>query len=357
MPSSISSFDPGTVTRKHASLILLGLLAGLLLILALENVLRLKGAEPNVKDTAELWASERARASALGKDALILVGSSRIQLDLDLALLEEMTGLKPVQLAIDGSPYLEVLEHLADDPEVTGTILISTTLLKLVPGKYNRRVNDWISTYDTEYRGLWSPRFEQRLTAGLQSVSTLYANSLPIEELIKRLVKQGDMPKIFLKTYPSRERDADYSLVRMPDYYLMRVQRNLGHTVPPSAYVSIEAYREAILGITRDNYRKFSIDPSKYRRIRMAVESLQGRGAKVVISRFPQSGLIEEMTEIRYPKQLWQSVVNDFDAYIIDYRDFPELHFELPDGSHLDKTQKPAFTREFSRILVETIDE
>ena len=148
MPSYTFSFDPDLTSDKHIKAILLGVLIGTLLILATENLIRFKGGAPDVRDTPELWASQRARASSLGEDALILVGSSKIQLDLDLGILAKATGLKPVQLAIDGSPYLEVLENLANDKSVTGTVLISTTLRKLFSGSNAMRVNKWIDVYD-----------------------------------------------------------------------------------------------------------------------------------------------------------------------------------------------------------------
>jgi hypothetical protein len=357
MPSSISSFDPGEISSRNARLILLGLLAGILMILAAENLIRIKGGEPNVKDTAELWASERARASALGNQALILVGSSQIQLDTDLEVLAETTGLKPVQLAIDGSPYLDVLENLASDPDIVGTILISTTLPKLSPGENSVRVNKWINTYETKFRGLWSPFIEQFLKSRLQYHSALYANLLPVDELIERLISKAELRKVFLTTYPSRERDADYSLVKMPDYYFKRVERSLGHAVPRLAYASYEAYSDAVVRIARENHRKYNTNPEKYRRIKQAINTLQQRGVQVIISRFPQSGLVEAITEIRYPESLWENVVKDFGVRVIDYRDYPQLQFQLPDGSHLDKTQKKEFTSKFSRILVSNMNE
>ncbi len=354
MPSSTFSFDPDLTSEKHIKAILLGLLTGILLILAAENLIRFKGGEPDVRDTPELWASQRARASSIGDDALILVGSSRIQLDLDLDILAKAPGLKPVQLAIEGRPYLEVLENLAKDKSVTGTVLISTTLRKLFPGINAIRVNRWIAVYQDEYRNLWSPEKEQLIKAKLQSVSALYANMIPLEELIPLLFNnKKKLREIYLKTLPSRERNADFSLVKMPDFYLRRVQRNLGHPLPADAFISHDTFRDTVIRLTKENYSEFNTDPKKLRRIKAAIEKLKKRGVEVILARFPSSGLVETISDIRYPKQLWDKLVSDLGVRVIDYRDYPKLGYQLPDGSHLDKTQKPQFTRDFARILLQ----
>jgi hypothetical protein len=75
----------------------------------LEYMLAAKGFQATTLDTPQLWIEQRARASALGEEALILVGGSRIQLGLDLPLLRETLPLEPVQLAVDGSSSFAVL--------------------------------------------------------------------------------------------------------------------------------------------------------------------------------------------------------------------------------------------------------
>jgi len=353
MPSSTFSFDPDMTSERHTRAILLGLLMGVFLVLIAENVIRYKGGEADVRDTAELWASQRARASSIGKDALILVGSSKIQLDLDLDILAKATGLKPVQLAIDGSPYLEVLENLAVDKSITGTVLISTTLPKLSPGIDAMRVNKWIDVYENNYNNLWYPKREQLIKAWLQSVSALYANITPLEDLISTVFgNKNKLGGVYLKTSPSRERNADYSLVDMPGFYMRRVERNLGYPLPEEAYASYDSFRDSVINAAKENYSEFSTDPKKLRRIKAAIEKLKYRGVDVIIARFPLSGLVESISDIRYPRKLWNKVVSDLGVRVIDYRDYPELVYQLPDGSHLDKTQKPQFTRDFTGILL-----
>jgi hypothetical protein len=339
---------------KHTKAILFGLLIGIFLVLMAENVLRFKGGSADVRDTPELWASQRARASSIGNDALVLVGSSRIQLDLDLDILANATGMKPVQLAIDGSPYLEILENLADDKSVTGTVLISTTLPKLSPGIDATRINKWLDVYENNYRNLWYPKREQMIKAWLQSVSALYANIIPLEDLIPLLFdKRRKLREIYLKTLPSRERNADYSLVDMPGFYLRRVERNLGYPLPEEAYASYDSFRDSVIKLTKENYTEFNTDKRRFQRIKVAIEKFKNRGVEVIIARFPLSGLVESISDIRYPKAQWDKVVAGLGVATIDYVDFPQLVYQLPDGSHLDMKQKPHFTKDFAEILLQ----
>jgi hypothetical protein len=329
------------------------LLAGLLLVLAAESILRMMGGAPNVRDTADLWASQRARASLLAEEALIMIGSSRIQLGMDLKEIERISGKKAVQLAIDGSTYLDVLDHLADDPRVTGTLLISSDLRKLCDNRQNERPRQWIAFYDREYRNLWSPAIEQQLKAYLQSISALYANIIPLDALVPLLLKQKRIVEPYLKTLPSRERNADYLKVKMPEFYINRVRRHLGHPIPAKTYRNLEAFGRAVTAVAEAHRGDFRFRPEQLAPIERALQKLKQRGVKVAIIYFPVSGLIETINDIRYPKQVWEEATSQLSAAIVDYRDYPQLKFKLVDGSHLDIRQKSEFSRRLAEILIE----
>ena len=104
--------------------------------------------EVAVANTAELWIRERERAAVLGDDSLLLVGASRMQGGIDLDVLRSHTGLEPVQLAISASPFMPVLRHLADDPAVTGTVIVSFDMSALKILDEGSGADRWISAYD-----------------------------------------------------------------------------------------------------------------------------------------------------------------------------------------------------------------
>lgn len=351
MPLSTSNFKramPGPATARY---LLCGLLAGFLLVLVAENIIRLAGGTPNVRDTAELWASQRARASALGHNAIIMVGASRIQLGMDLEEIEKISGKKAVQLAIEGSPYLDLLDHLADDAAVKGTILISSGLSKLSESGQNTRVREWVEFYDREFRHLWSPSAEQRLKAVLQSSSALYANIIPLDILGSRLLHKGQITDPYIKTLPSRERNADYFRIDWTHLYIKRIKRNLGFPLPAKKYTNLDEFGRAVIQVAKTQRREFIFNPERYVRIEKALRKIEDRGVKVAIINFPVSGLVEAIEEIRCPQSGWKAVAGHLSATFIDYRDYPQLQFNLADGSHLDMRQKGEFTRRLAAIL------
>ena len=353
MPLSTSSFKRAIPDTSAAKRLMLGLLAGALLILAAENTIRVSGGEPDVRDTAELWASQRARASALGDDAIVMVGSSRIQLGVDLKEIERLTGKKAVQLAIDGSTFLDVLDHLSDDPSVTGSVLISSDLRKLFSNTENERPRQWIEFYNQEYRNLWSPILEQHLKAALQSTSALYANIIPLETLGPLIAGRKRISAPYFKTLLSRERNADFAKVRMPDFYVNRVLRHLGYALPAKTYQNLDEFGREVIRVADAHRPKFTYTPEKFARIESALLKLKHRGVKVAIVYFPVSGLVEAINEIRYPKGDWDEVAKHLSATLIDYRDYAQLRFKLVDGSHLDYRQKSEFTKRLASILID----
>lgn len=351
MPLSTSSFERALLERNKTKILLLGILFGVLSIFLIENLIRLKGGVPNVRDTAELWSSQRVKASQLSDDAIVLIGKSRIQLNIDLIELEKLTEKSPVQLAIDGSSFLEILEDIANDPQIKGTILLSTSLSGLTKPSRNIRTKKWISTYKNKYKNLWQPKIEQNLKAHLQSHSALYANIIPIEKLIKILITNSSLPIIYLTTLPNRERNADYSLVKMPDFYINRVLRELGQPLPKKHYKSNADVSNEIIKIAKKNYSELDFDEKIFKRTQNSITKLTSQGAKVVIINFPTSALVRKISDIRNPKNKWDIITKTYNVRVIDYRDYPELQFELPDGSHLDQTQKKKFTENLVKIL------
>ena len=351
MPLSTSSSSRPTPDKVLSQYLLVGLLTGLLLVGIAENGIRIKGGRPDVRDTPELWSAQRQRAAKLGTKAITLVGASRMQLGINLDILNQLTGKEPVQLAIDGSPFLEILEDLANDPDIKGNILISATLGSLKPTRNNLRPMQWLRYYHTNFRGLWQPSVEQALMSRLQSVSALYANLLPLDWLLSMVFADGRYNVNYLKTYPSRERDADFTLAKLPDLYIKRVLHNLGTRLPRKDFKNEKEFNETVIETARSTRPHINTSPDQFQRLYDALDKLKKRGVKVSIINFPNSRLVKAIEDIRYPKKLWDKVTGRLPATIVDYRDYPELQYALTDGSHLDKSQKSEFTRRLVSIL------
>src|SRR5262249_40195854 len=160
------------------------------------------------------------RAAALGGRALILVGSSRVLLDTDLDTLRRETGLEPVQLAVDGSSFVPVLQGLAEDPDIKGTVLVDFAQNVLtVPAKRDA-CYDYQRTYEREHGRLPDfTRSEAWLADLVRGHLRSYADGTrPLTALRLRILQKGPTPQ-YLRMLPDREVLADYAEVPQPAFY------------------------------------------------------------------------------------------------------------------------------------------
>src|SRR6476659_5750582 len=70
----------------------------------------LKGRSHPVNDDARRWAATRQQA---GSDSVVLVGTSRMEADVQPTVFAQVTGRKTIQLGISGGLSYLVLESLA----------------------------------------------------------------------------------------------------------------------------------------------------------------------------------------------------------------------------------------------------
>src|SRR5688572_7357781 len=89
--------------------------------------LRNKGVNIAYDDGPQLWSSKRAKVYTPADEATVFIGSSRIKYDLDIATWKSLTGEEPIQLAMEGSCPLPVLDNLAADEDFKGKLVIDVT--------------------------------------------------------------------------------------------------------------------------------------------------------------------------------------------------------------------------------------
>ncbi len=85
---------------------------------------RAYGVLPSYRDSDGAWAQQRRRIDSGEADALVLVGSSRVLFDVQLPEWEKATGIRPIQLALQGTSPLPILEDLATNSQCKGRLLI-----------------------------------------------------------------------------------------------------------------------------------------------------------------------------------------------------------------------------------------
>ena len=347
MPSSTSSSD-----RRLTHLRWGVLLGGALAILAafvgvMELRLAIRGFNPSVIDSPRLWARERQRADALGSRALILVGSSRVLLDTDLDTLRRETGLEPVQLGIDGSSFVPVLQGLADDPAIKGTVLVDLAQNVLANPVLLDRAYEYQWSYQHDSHDM--PDFAQSeawLTDLLHGHLRSYADGTrPWTALRLRILQKGPTPQ-YLRMLPDREILADYSQVPQPAFYYYRVMRNMGRTVPLEGrtYGDIERDLAAIIAALPMANQELFLQTLPG--LADMTRAIQARGGRVIYVTYPTSGYVRMTDDKFFPRaQFWDRFTAAVDAPHLNFEDVPALRsLYCPDGSHLDMHMRARFT-------------
>jgi hypothetical protein len=327
----------------------------LLAVLFVEYDIRKSGWTPSVVDSERLWAQQRKRASDLKDQAIILVGASRIQLDMDLDVVRKISKLEPVQLAIDGSPFMPVLQDLAQDPNVTGTIIVSVNTNLSIDEK--SRSSSWVKYYENNIKNNDKEPYKvinDAITIFFENnMVTRLEGAKPYTVISALAFKEASFGN-YLVTHFDRSRDADYNKVKMPQFYMQRLQRHYGKNIPRGK-VSIEeffsTYENKINNIKSINNSDY-VDKINY--LISLINIIEDRGGNVVLVRFPTSKLIWDIDHKKYPREKFWNELTKLHKRSIHFSDYPSLSkFDLPDGSHLDIRDKKEFTESLMRVFLD----
>jgi len=315
--------------------------------------MRMLGNMPGVRDDASLWGLMRTRANA--PDALVLIGDSRMQLDIDVARLSQLSDRPVVQLAIDGQTYLPVLRDLADDPNFRGTVLVAANNAPPAIGTADREANALIDHWHRRMKGQWSAYINAWLGLQLQGTSGWFATDLPREEIFRRIVA-GRKTSSYLQTLPDRSRRADYGPPEaQAQFYVSRVLRNYVKPFDGRGITDIagfEARLESLLA--QEQPRNPAGLEQTILQIGKWATAIRSRGGKVIFIALPRSGMIRRIEDVRTPREMyWDPFLAGTGGAGLHFADEPALAgYRAPDGSHLDQRQVGPFTEDLYAALI-----
>jgi hypothetical protein len=348
MPSSTSNFD---FQRPIPDLPWRGLLVAALVLTAgvtaaWEIRARSLGYAPCLNDTSDLWADQR---EAVKPDSIVLIGDSRMLFDVDLDVLEQGLGARPVQLALVGSCAYPVLENLANDEGFRGTVIAS-----IVPGMWMAPppappYQNSLRAINRQHERTVSHRAGHHLGMFLEK---RFAFMKEDDLTLRQLLKDVHVPNRATYHAPPRlppyfatiERDRQTRMVEscaQPGPLQDRVRNGWAplFTPPPMPAHTPKAVFEQMA-------QAFE---ARFGQTKAAVEKIRARGGKVVFVRFPHSGPLKELEDKGTPREgIWTRLMNETGAPNIYYSDHPELVYECPEWSHLSAAQ----ATEFSQRLV-----
>lgn len=334
MHLSISSFSNRIHSGPWGRIWLAAFLIAFFALSALEIFWRTEGHIPSVVDDPELWSLHRARIMDGGKDTIVLLGASRIQLDFSMGVLSEIfSDSDIIQLAIDGKHPLAVLRDLAENTDFSGVVLCSITSMG-----FQRQFRDDQDDHVEYYRknSTLNTRLNRLISSVIQGHLVIVDPYLKVKRLIDRYIKSGRFPAPrYLITLHDRSRLADYSMINIEKQYNYRIKR----------------IREIYAGNP-------PVPPEEWRRhaaeIRPFVEKIEKRGGRVVFIRLPSSGEHWEIDEQFYPRtEYWDRLAGLTGAHTLHFRDVKGMeNFVCPEGSHLDRKDAADFTRALAGELV-----
>lgn len=287
-----------------------------------------------VTDDPALWSIYRGQAVNEQCDAVVAIGASRLLLGFDMQTAREMLPSRNVlQLGVNGHFPLATLEDLAEDG-FCGVALVSVLAQAFDPGGYWVMQQSWPDYYHRISPSDW---IDRRLFLWLERRLRMTDPDRSVWAVLDRLYRTGRWPKTrYHRMLPDRSIQADYTranVERLADKFVNDHRKGLTRNPPPDP----ETWFNNVQGI------------------RPAVEAIQKRGGQVVFLRFPTERGHWEVDEEFLPKaDYWDRLGEASGAETLHFKDVPELdQFELPDTSHLDYRDAPAFTRELLEALME----
>lgn len=357
MPSSTSSSSPDRdVPLREVPSAPWGrsaILMAVVFVVALggwEAFWRSEDFRPSIRNTEALWAETRRRIDRREPRQTALLGSSRMLFDIDLDVWEAMTGVLPVQLALEGSNPRPVLSDLAADPDFTGLAVVGyTPPLFMQPGFGYREAA--FERYYEESPAQW---LSQRISMPLERAFAFYVYDSALFTVLHRQTwwperpglpfQEREVRRIF-EMDERREADLWTRIDDDPEFAALTQaiwSDVLDHPPPLPPEEELKKQFEAMLG-----------------QLRADVEAIRSRGGDVAFVRLPSTDHFREVEAAAFPReQVWEPILAATDAVGVHFEDHPELmDVRIPEWSHVSARDKARFTRDLVRILREKFRE
>jgi hypothetical protein len=324
----------------------------LVLLAVWEMQWRAFGATPGYRNSNGAWAEQRARIDAGEGDATVLIGSSRVLFDVQLDQWQAATGERPIQLALEGTTPVPVLEDLAKDPDFTGRLLVGVAPDLFFSGFAYRgkAIAHYHDRGPSQRSGHW---LSKRL---LEPYLAFYDPDFALPTVLERQPWWPPRPGL------RRDFDVRKLMVQGPDrdtHMWRKVETDLAYrdlcrsiwaqhfTGPPPPPFRTPEGRAQLFG-------------AQIERAAKAVATLRARGVPVVFVRPPSDGDYYAFESKVMPRaQTWDLLLQRTGAPGIHFEDHPEQQgLALPEWSHLTHADARRYTtalaprveREFQRL-------
>ena len=310
---------------------------------------RSQGYAPSIDDNKDLWAVQRHRVPDLTEDDVILTGSSRVLFDIQLDVWEELTGIRPVQLASVGSSPLPIFHDLVENTDFNGTIVVgvtpglffSTLYPEADPWKWPQTKVDHF--YDQTYAEKLNHLISLPLQKNLVFISAEEESADDNKDLRTLLdnIKIGErLPPGYPPFYEFGEIAVDRNM-RMTD-----------RTVQDTAFANTVI--KTWLFIMQSEGPPPDVEGTMGFFLRDA-KKFKERGGNLILVRCPSSdGVLQGETQFLPRAKMFDVLVDSAQVRGYHFEDYEQLTgYKCPEWSHLSGPDADTFTRDLVNIMLD----
>lgn len=315
---------------------------------------RARGYGPTLNDTPDLWAQQRRKVQP---DSIVIIGDSRPHFDLDLDVLEQGLGKRPIQLALDGSCAYPMLADLAADRSFHGTVICS-----VVPLMFFAPAGPPMETSEKALKRYRNQTVAQRASHELgmrleERVAFMKADDLTLSALLVQLpianrpnaMVPPRLPPYFGTLDRERRERMTERMATDPEFQrtVQQIWIPLFTPPPPPTFVPKDVFMANMGRAIEARFPAAAADVAKIR----------ARGGQVVFVRFPNGGEVKAIEDRLTPRAgPWTRLLKETGAPGIYWEDYPELaSFTCPEWSHLSNPDSIEFTKRLVPHLREAL--
>ncbi len=298
----------------------------------------------DIDDSAGHWAVERTRLDSGDNDGIVIIGQSRILYDTDLGVWQEMTGRRPVQLALPGTNSRPYLASIADDTDFSG-LVVADIQQETYFSSFLGGLPQFIGMEKSWRDESPSQKFGHQVGLVLSRRLAFLDDNYALFPLIERTRIENDRAGF----------DGPYFDVWKLSENLEHRQTFLWHRIQSDGYLRAHA-RTAWSPMGRPQrppVPQEQIDQA-IRETVAAVKKIRARGGEVVFIRPPSTGPYLAREEGRAPRAAtWDRLIAETGSFGIHFADYPDMQgLELPEWSHLTREDAARYTRAYVGVLL-----
>lgn len=302
------------------------------------------GATPGYRNSNGSWADQRRRINNGEGDKTVLIGSSRILFDVQLPVWEKATGERPIQLALEGTSGVVLLEDLAEDPDFTGRLVVGVAPDLFFSGFAYR--GEAIAYYHKQGPSQRSGHWISKTL--FEPYVAFYDPDFALPTVIRRQdwpLRDGTQKNTRVRKLLVQDEDRNTQIWRKvevdPEY------RALARSIWAENFVG----PPPPMMDTPEKLQKL-ID-KQISRAEVAVKKLRARGVRIVFVRPPSNGEYYAFEQKVFPRAgTWDALLKRTQSTGIHFEDYPEmLNYELPEWSHLTAADANKFTATLAPLV------